>query len=193
MTKQTKKEELLAEYLILCGIPIKDDNFIETPARIVRLHEEMMLGMSKEGEAEITKITSKTFPAKKNNMVVFSDIGLISLCPHHFLPVRMSCDVAYIPKGEKVIGLSKVPRLIQLLAKQPILQEDLTILIHEKLSKYISNDGVMVVLTGQHSCMCDRGVKTRAQVSNSEISGKFMNETTRNEALALMKKGEKKL
>ena len=185
-------ENLLERYLETMGINITDSNFIQTPERIFRMHKEMLYAMSKEGTEEIKQILSKKFPSLGNDMVVFSPLKVVTLCPHHFLTVRLTCHIAYIPKGNEVIGLSKIPRLVELLAKQPILQEDLLHLIADTLHKQTSNGGVYVIIQGRHSCMCDRGVKTTARAINSAIRGAFKKQATRDEALKLitLSKGE---
>lgn len=150
------------------------------------MHRDMLYALSDEGKKEIKQILNKKFPSLSNDMVVFSPIKIVTLCPHHFLTVHLTCHVAYIPKGNQVIGLSKIPRLVELLAKQPILQEDLLHLITNTLYNQTSNSGVYVIIQGRHSCMCDRGVKTTAKAINSAIRGAFQKQATRDEALKLI-------
>jgi GTP cyclohydrolase IA len=190
--RKIKAENLLKQYLENLNIDTNDPNFIQTPERIYRMYKEMLYALTDEGKLEINKILSKTFPSISNDMVVFSPIHAVTLCPHHFLPVRLTCHIAYIPKGNQVIGLSKIPRLVELLAKQPILQEDLLVLITDTLYKKTSNSGVYVILQGRHSCMCDRGIRTTARTFNSAIRGSFKNSVTRNEALNLIKTSQEK-
>lgn len=177
---------LLKEYLKTMGINVMEPNFIQTPDRIYRMHKEMLYGMTKEGRSEIKQILSKTFPSLSNDMVVFSPLEVVTLCPHHFLTVRLKCHVAYIPAGKKVIGLSKIPRLVELLAKQPILQEDLLHLIADTLYKETTNSGVYVILEGRHSCMCDRGVKTTSKAGNAAVRGNFIKPEVKAEALSII-------
>jgi len=184
--QKEKAESLLEKYLQTIGINTDDANFIQTPERIYRMHKDMLHALSKEGKQEVKQILSKTFPSLSNDMVVFSPLKVVTLCPHHFLTVRLTCHIAYIPKGNKVIGLSKIPRLVELLAKQPILQEDLLHLIADTLHKQTLNEGVYVIIQGRHSCMCDRGVKTTARAINSAIRGVFKKQATRDEALKLI-------
>lgn len=189
MKKAIQREEagsLLEKYLTVMGIKVTDPNFIQTPDRIYRMHKEMLHALTPEGKEEIDQILEKKFPSLSNDMVVFSPLKVITLCPHHMLTVRLICHVAYIPKGNKVIGLSKIPRLVELLAKQPILQEDLLVLITNTLHNKTENSGVYVIIEGRHSCMCDRGVKTTAGTANSAIRGAFKKQATRDEALKLI-------
>jgi len=180
-------EQLLEEYLTNMGIDIEDPNFVETPARIVRMHKEMLHGLTTNASNEIKQILSKKFPSKTNKMIIFPNIQATAMCPHHLLPVKLKIWVAYIPDGQEVIGLSKIPRLVELLCKRPILQEDLPDEIADCLANNTSNLGVYVILKGRHSCMCDRGVKARMKpVINSTIRGNFKNDSTRSEALKLM-------
>lgn len=180
-------EDLLTRYLKVMGINVKDPNFVQTPERIYRMHKNMLYALTKEGKKEVKQILKKTFPSKDNDMVVFAPLEVATLCPHHWLTVRLTIIVAYIPKGNEVIGLSKIPRLVELLAKQPILQEDLLHLIADTLYKNTSNSGVYVIVLGRHSCMCDRGVKTSARTGDSAIRGAFQKQATRDEALKIAK------
>ncbi len=183
----TKQVELMSKYLESLGLNLSDPNFIETPARIVRMHKDMAFGLTQEAKDEIKQILSKKFPSKDNTMMVFPEIQVTGLCPHHLLPIRLQVWVAYIPDGNEVIGLSKIPRLVELLCKKPVLQEDLPGEIADALSSNTSNLGVYVILKGRHSCMCDRGVKARMKpVVNAAVRGAFKNDVTRNEALTLM-------
>ena len=191
-TRRERAGSLLEKYLEIMGIDVAEPNFIQTPDRIYRMHKDMLYALSKEGKKEVKQILKKKFPSLSNDMVVFSPLKVVTLCPHHFLTVRLTCHIAYIPKGNEVIGLSKIPRLVELLAKQPILQEDLLHLIADTLHKQTSNGGVYVIIQGRHSCMCDRGVKTTARAINSAIRGAFKKQATRDEALKLitLSKGE---
>ena len=183
----TKQVELMSKYLESLGLNLSDPNFIETPARIVRMHKDMMIGLSSEAKDEVKKILSKKFPSKSNQMMIFPDIHVVAICPHHILPISLRIWVAYIPDGNEVIGLSKIPRLVELLCKKPVLQEDLPDEIADCLANNSSNLGVYVILKGRHSCMCDRGVKARMKpVVNAAVRGAFKNDVTRNEALTLM-------
>lgn len=177
---------LLEKYLKTMGINITDPNFIQTPDRIYRMHKEMFYGMTEKGKKEIDQILTKTFPSLSNDMVVFSPLKVVTLCPHHLLTVHLTCHVAYIPKGNKVIGLSKIPRLVELLAKQPILQEDLLHLITNTLHTKTKNSGVYVILIGRHGCMCDRGAKTTARAGNAAVRGNFIKPEVKAEALSII-------
>jgi GTP cyclohydrolase I len=179
--------EYMSKYLQSLGLNLSDPNFVETPARIVRMHKEQMFGLTLEAEDEIKNILSKRFPSKSHKMMIFPEMQITTLCPHHLLPARLKVWVAYIPDGKEVIGLSKIPRLVELLCKRPVLQEDLPDEIANALLQHTSNKGVYVIVKGRHSCMCDRGVKAQMKpVINSSIHGVFKKDATRNEALTLM-------
>ena len=188
---ETQSQILLTNYLKSIGLDLNDENYRETPNRIVRMHKEMMFGMTTEAKIEITKILSKKFPCISSDMVVFSNIPVTSLCPHHLLPVCLKIWVAYIPNGKEVIGLSKIPRLVKLLCKKPVLQEELPGEIADCLVNNTSNLGVFVIVKGRHGCMWDRGVEAKVPVLNSTVRGAFKHESTRNEALKLMEWGSK--
>ena len=182
-----KQIEYLSKYLESLGLDLSDPNFKETPARIIRMHKDMMFGLTPEAKDEIKHILSKKFPSKSNQLMIFPEIQITTVCPHHLLPAKLWVWIAYIPGNEQVIGLSKIPRLAELLCKRPVLQEDLPNEIADTLSANTSNLGVFVIVKGRHSCMCDRGVKVRMKpVINSAVRGAFKKDVTRNEALILM-------
>lgn len=139
-------------------IDIKDSNFFETPQRVAKMYKEVLEGILPSAKEEIKNQLSKTFPCDNNNMIIIQNIVCWSMCPHHFLPVKYKINIGYIP-NKKVLGLSKIPRLAILLAKRPILQEQLSHDIVEIFNKYTKPLGVIVNITGEHLCMQMRGVK----------------------------------
>lgn len=188
--KQEERIKLMERYLASLGFDTKDPDLKETPRRIVQMHEELlsssMLGHN-EFSHKITEIMKTEFPLNNDNMVVINDIETTSICPHHFAPIRLNVSVVYIPDNGRVVGLSKIPRLIDFLSKRPIMQEELTEDIAKTIEGTIKTKGVMVVVKGIHSCMTDRGVKTRGYATTSAIKGVFRSvESARIEALRLM-------
>jgi GTP cyclohydrolase I len=162
-----------------------DPNFVGTPARIAKSYMEMCSGLGRE--EEVKEILSKNFPSKYEGMVIIDSIDVFSMCPHHFLPVKYKVDFGYIPNG-KVLGLSKIPRFIDLLAKRPVLQEDLAMDIINLFNEAVKPEGCIVVLDGQHGCMQCRGAKqTNTSAITSEVSGSFKESATRSEFLDLIK------
>lgn len=154
-------------------INLEDPNFKDTPDRIARMYAELLEGSFPEAKEELNKLLSVTFPCDYDEMVVVRDIKCWGMCPHHFLPVSYNIHIAYLP-DKKVIGISKIPRMAVLLAKRPVLQEQLTKDITEKLSSILSPKGAAVVIIGQHLCMKIRGAKQDiSSVVTSSVIGVF--------------------
>lgn len=169
------------------GLDLNDPNFMATPDRVARAYSELCAGLYNEDEIE--EILSKTFPSTYDEMVVVTDIDAVGLCPHHLMPVRYKIHVGYIPAEDgRVIGLSKIPRLVCLLAARPVLQEQLTVDIADKFESALLPLGVMVVVDGGHSCMQCRGIKQiNSKMITSAIKGVFReDERPRKEFLMLV-------
>lgn len=167
----------LAVYNIIQGLGLdsKDPNLKDTPARVARAYREMCRGLYEQDR--IDEILSRTFPCDFDEMVVVTDIDAVGVCPHHLMPVRYKIHVGYIPsEGGKVLGLSKIPRLVCLLAARPVLQEQLTKDIADKFEESLEPLGVMVVIRGGHSCVQCRGIKmAESEMVTSVIKGVFTN------------------
>lgn len=130
------------------------EGLLETPDRIARMYEEIFAGIGMDAREPL----SKTFTAKNNGMVLERDITFYSICEHHFMPFYGKAHVAYIPDG-KVVGLSKLARTVEVYAKRPQLQEQLTAQIADALMEYLKPKGAMVMIEAEHMCMTMRGVK----------------------------------
>lgn len=142
--------------LILEGIG-EDKNregLLETPDRIARMYEEIFAGLEQDTE----EILSKTFTVENNEMVIEKDIVFYSTCEHHFMPFYGKAHVAYIPNG-KVVGLSKLARTVEVYAKRPQIQEQLTGQVADALMEHLNPKGVIVMMEAEHMCMTMRGVK----------------------------------
>jgi GTP cyclohydrolase I len=142
--------------LILEGIG-EDPNregLLDTPDRIARMYEEIFGGLGQDAKEAL----SKTFTAANNEMVIEKDIVFYSTCEHHFMPFYGKAHVAYIPNG-KVVGLSKLARTVEVYAKRPQLQEQLTSQIADALMEFLEPLGAMVMIEAEHTCMTMRGVK----------------------------------
>lgn len=142
--------------LILEGIgeDLNREGLIETPERIAKMYEEIFAGMNETPE----EILTKTFHADHDEMVIEKDITFYSICEHHFMPFFGKAHIAYIPNG-RVVGISKLARTVELYAKRPQIQEQMTVQIADALMEYLKPDGVMVMLEAEHTCMTMRGVK----------------------------------
>ena len=142
--------------LILEGIG-EDKNregLLDTPDRIARMYEEIFAGL----EQDTQEILSKTFTADNSEMVIEKDIVFYSTCEHHFMPFYGKAHVAYIPNG-KVVGLSKLARTVEVYAKRPQIQEQLTTQIADALMEHLDPKGVIVMMEAEHMCMTMRGIK----------------------------------
>jgi GTP cyclohydrolase I len=130
------------------------EGLLETPDRIARMYEEIFAGL----EMDTTEILSKTFTADNDEMVIEKDIVFYSTCEHHFMPFYGKAHVAYIPNG-KVVGLSKLARTVEVYAKRPQIQEQLTGQVADALMQHLAPKGVIVMMEAEHMCMSMRGVK----------------------------------
>lgn len=142
--------------LILEGIgenPSRE-GLIDTPDRIARMYEEIFAGIGQDASG----LLSKTFTAENNEMIIEKEIVFYSTCEHHFMPFYGKAHVAYIPNG-RVAGLSKLARTVEIYAKRPQLQEQLTAQVADALMEYLKPQGVMVMIEAEHTCMTMRGVK----------------------------------
>jgi GTP cyclohydrolase I len=183
MVNASKAIRAIRQALVALGIDVADGNFRDTPARVTRMLVEMFEGVYKQDE--IGKIVEKSFPTRYKGLIVHDRITVFSLCPHHLLPVEYDVSIGYI--AAKTIGLSKLPRLVELLAKRPVLQETLTEDIADTVEHFLQATAVMVVVRGRHSCMRVRGIKTRDVVTTSAIRGEMEKPEVRAECLSLMK------
>ena len=153
------------------GFSLDDENFRETPKRVVKLYGEIFEGVGAKSKAEL--ILKKSFPTKYTGMVIETNIKCYSMCPHHFLPVIYNVHIGYIPSKDG-LGLSKLPRLIKLLAKAPKLQEDFTEEIVDIIDNTIKPLGCIVIVKGDHLCMQMRGAEQReCSTTTSGVRGHF--------------------
>lgn len=142
--------------LILEGIgeDVNREGLLETPQRIGRMYEEIYGGLSMDAAEPL----SKRFRAQNNEMIVEKDITFYSTCEHHLMPFYGKAHVAYIPDGE-VVGLSKLARTVEVFARRPQIQEQLTVQIADALMEHLKPKGAMVMIEAEHMCMTMRGVK----------------------------------
>ena len=142
--------------LILEGIgeDVNREGLLETPDRIARMCEQIFAGLEQDASVHF----EKKFHAVNNNIVIEKDIVFHSVCEHHLLPFFGKAHVAYIP-NEKVAGLSKLARTVEVFARRPQIQENMTAQIAEAVEKYLEPKGVMVMIEAEHMCMSMRGVQ----------------------------------
>ena len=158
----------------------------KTPARVAAMYEEIFAGLGKYPR----EVLQVSLEEEHDEIVLVKDIPLYSICEHHLLPFSGRAHVAYIPRGKRVTGLSKLARVVDILSKRPQLQERLTTSIAETLMKELRPQGVLVVIEAEHLCMSMRGVrKPGALTITSAVRGIFKeNEKTRAEVLTLITK-----
>ncbi len=178
-------QELLRELLVRLGEDPSRDGLVRTPERMERALQYLTKGYDEDPE-KILK--GALFEVTYDEMVIVKDIEMFSLCEHHLLPFFGKVHVAYIPKG-KVIGLSKLPRLIDIFARRLQVQERLTTQIAETIQNIIEPQGVGVVIEARHLCMMMRGVeKQHSSAVTSSMLGVFRDEKeTRDEFLSLIR------
>ncbi|MEK6733174.1 MAG: GTP cyclohydrolase I FolE [Candidatus Omnitrophota bacterium] len=157
----------------------------KTPERVADMYEEIFSGISKDPARELEVLLAE----KHDEIVLLKDIPLYSICEHHLLPFTGKAHIAYIPKNNKVTGLSKITRVLEILSKRLQVQERLTTEVAEILMKKLKPMGVMVIIEAEHLCMSMRGVKKSGVLTvTSAVRGVFKeNQKTRAETLALIK------
>lgn len=191
----TKKiEECIREILVALGDDPNREGLLDTPKRVSKMYEEVFEGMTLTNE-EIAEMFGTTFENEEfisdtyNNMVVVKDIPIHSYCEHHLaLMYNMKVTVVYIP-GEKIIGLSKISRIADMVGRRLQLQERIGSDIAEIVSIATGSTDVGVLITGEHSCMTSRGIKKPGTATTTTtFIGKFQtNDMLRQEALLIMK------
>jgi GTP cyclohydrolase I len=178
-------EELVREMLVRLGEDPQREGLLRTPERVQKAFEFLTRGYNEDPEA---LLKNALFTVNYDEMVIVKDVEMFSLCEHHMLPFFGKVHVAYIPNG-KVIGLSKIPRLIELFSRRLQIQERLTTQIAETIQKVIQPQGVGVVIEARHLCMMMRGVeKQHSAAVTSSMLGCFRDEQeTRQEFLSLIR------
>lgn len=181
-------EEAVRNILIALGDDPNREGLLETPKRVAKMYEEVFEGMTLTNE-EIAKKFSKTFKEDSDTMVVEKRIPTFSYCEHHLaLMYNMNVSVAYIPKG-RVLGLSKIVRIVDMVSKRLQLQERLTKDVAEVLSLACGTDSVAVLIEGEHSCMTTRGIKKYGEKTITTLyTGDFKtNKDLKNEFLQMVR------
>lgn len=174
---------------ILNGLGIKnwetDENFKDTPKRIADAFFEVCGSLNLDTEYQFKKLFESTYSSTNNQMIVIDKIREYSICPHHLFSYSMDVKIGYIPQG-KVIGLSKLPRLVKLLANKPVLQETLTEDIANALMEYLVPLGCGVIVKAHHGCISVRGVKQIDAITTTSImKGCFLVNPVKLEFLSL--------
>jgi GTP cyclohydrolase I len=177
-------KKAIKEILLEIGEDPKREGLKDTPDRMERMFKEITSGYHMDPKKVINEAV---FEIKYDEMVVVKDIEFYSLCEHHMLPFFGKCNIAYIPNG-KVVGLSKIPRIVEVFSRRLQVQERMTVQIADFLKKELDPQGVAVVVEAYHLCMAMRGIKkSEANMLTSSMRGTFKkDERTRGEFLSFI-------
>ncbi len=178
-------EDHWAEIIGAIGEDVSRPGLLDTPKRAAKAFQFLTQGY-RQSVDEV--VNNALFPSESDEMILVKNIELYSLCEHHLLPFIGKCHVAYIPTG-KVLGLSKVARIVDVFARRLQIQESLTAQIAETVMEVTSAEGVGVIVEAQHMCMMMRGVqKQNSSMKTSAMLGSFRSEQkTREEFLSLLR------
>ncbi len=176
-------ERAVREILEAIGEDPEREGLRETPARVARMYAELFSGLRENPEAHL----GTTFDEDHHEMVILRDIAFNSMCEHHLMPFEGKAHIAYIPGG-KVVGLSKLARIVDSYARRPQVQERLTSQVADLLAHRVHVKGCAVVMEAVHTCMTCRGVKKPGSVMiTSALRGLMQtSQPTRSEAMALL-------
>jgi GTP cyclohydrolase I len=180
-----KIEKAVRDILEAIGENPKKKDLQKTPQRVAEMYEEIFAGIKENPQKELEVILDQ----KHDEIILLKGIPLYSVCEHHLLPFIGKAHIAYIPRGGRVTGLSKIARVVDILSRRPQVQERLTTQIAEIIMTKLEPKGCMVIIEAEHLCMSMRGVKKPGTLTvTSAVRGIFQkNEKTRSETLALIK------
>jgi GTP cyclohydrolase I len=177
-------EDLVREIIARIGEDPSREGLVDTPQRVVKSMEYLTHGYAQQPS---DVLNGALFTVDYDEMVIVKDIEMFSMCEHHMLPFFGKVHIAYIPNG-KVIGLSKLPRLVEVFARRLQVQERLTTQLAEAIQEIIQPQGVGVVIEARHLCMMMRGVeKQHSAAITSAMLGVFRQQETRHEFLSLLR------
>lgn len=172
------------EILAAVGEDPDRDGLLDTPDRVARSYAEIFSGLGRSAD----EVLGTTFDVDHDEMVLLRDIEMYSVCEHHLVPFHGVAHVGYIPGADgRVVGLSKLARLVDLFARRPQVQERLTTQVVEALMEHLTAKGAIVVVEAEHMCMAMRGVrKPGAKTVTSAVRGQLRDPSTRAEAMSLI-------
>jgi GTP cyclohydrolase I len=171
------------DLLLALGEDPEREGLLKTPERVAKAHQFLTHGYRLDPEAILR---SALFEEEYSEMILVKDIEVYSQCEHHMLPFFGKAHVAYIPNG-RIVGLSKIPRIVDVFARRLQVQERLTIQIRDVIQRVLDPLGVAVVIEAQHMCMMMRGAeKQNSSTTTSAMSGEFQKHTTRAEFMRLI-------
>lgn len=174
-------EDKFKDIMEIMGLDLTDDSLRGTPKRVAKMYiKEIFSGLNPANKPKVALFENKY---QYNEMLVEKDITFYSNCEHHFVPIIGKAHVAYISSG-KVIGLSKINRIVNYYAKRPQVQERLTVQIANELKTILETDDVAVIIDAEHLCVSSRGVEdVNSSTVTAQFDGKFKQEGTKNELL----------
>ncbi len=185
LTDEDKISEIeyhFTKIMQVLGLDLSDDSLRNTPKRVAKMYvKELFGGLNVKNKPEISLFENKY---NYNNMLVEKNITVYSNCEHHFVPIIGVAHVAYIPH-DKVIGLSKLNRIVQYYAKRPQVQERLTVQIADALKEILNHDDIAVYIEADHLCVASRGINdTNSETVTAVYSGQFENKDVKNTFLS---------
>ena len=177
-------EDAVRQILKAIGEDPEREGLLETPQRVARMYAEVFSGLHRDISKDIKVVNEKG----NDEMILIGDIPFYSMCEHHLLPFHGKAHVVYIPRGGKILGLSKVARIVDTLSRKPQLQERLTSEIADSIIAAVDASAVCVVIEAEHLCMTMRGIRKPGSktVTSAMRGGCRTDARTRNEALALI-------
>jgi GTP cyclohydrolase I len=180
---QKRIRAAVREILLAVGEDPDREGLKDTPERVARMYAEIFAGLGKDASLPLRK----TFAEKYDEMVLVRDISFESFCEHHLLPFYGKAHIAYLPNG-KIVGLSKLARVVEILSRRPQVQERMTEDLADLLMKHLGAQGVAVILEAAHTCMTIRGIRKPGSLcTTSAMRGTFAtNLSTRTELMALI-------
>ena len=179
-------ERAVREILAAVGEDPDRNGLLETPARVARMYAELFSGLHLDPRRHLHRVFDESY----DELVLVRDIAFNSMCEHHLLPFQGKAHLGYLPKG-KIVGLSKLARVVEEVSRRPQVQERMTHLIADMMAEELDAKGVIVVLEAEHSCMSIRGIRKHGAVTiTSAVRGLFKtNQSSRAEVMSLINRG----
>jgi GTP cyclohydrolase IA len=184
-----RAQAAVREFLIAIGEDPEREGLLDTPGRVARAARELYAGLWQDP----ADVLSKTFSIDHEELIIVRDIPMYSTCEHHLLPFHGVAHIGYIPAPDgKVTGLSKLGRLVEVFARRPQVQEQITTQVADALVEHLGVQGVIVVIEAEHLCMSMRGVqKPGSRTITSAVRGQLRDAATRAEAMSLLLGGKR--
>ena len=185
MANQEKVEQAVYQLLEALGENPEREGLLDTPKRVAKMYAEMFSGLNEDPKDQFTAVFSEVH----DEVVLVKDIPFYSMCEHHLVPFYGKAHVAYLPSGDKVTGLSKLARAVEVAARRPQLQERLTDQVATALEEALNPRGVFVMVEAQHMCMTMRGIKKPGSKTITTVAKGLYKEDReeRKEILSLMR------